>query len=91
MAYVFASEATQLYLEALALRPHDPIIHFNLALASEDHSGPERAIPHYERALALDPGFADAHFNLASLYERMGRTRDAIRHYRSYRRLTEPN
>jgi tetratricopeptide (TPR) repeat protein len=81
-------EAIQLYLEALERRTDDPIIHFNLALATEDHSGAERAVPHYERALALDPRFADAHYNLASVFERLGRQQDALRHYRSYRTLT---
>ena len=82
--------AVSLYEAALARSPADAVIHFNLALAFEDLSGPGPAAAHYEQAIELDPEFADAHFNLARVCEGLGRAEDALRHYHAYKKLTEP-
>ena len=79
----------RLYRQALERTPDDPIVHFNLALATEDARGAGAALVHYQRALALDENFADAHFNLAGLYEKLGRGADALRHYHACKKLSD--
>lgn len=81
------AEAVDLLNGALPTLPDDARLHFNLAIAFEDHQQPDAAIAAYERCLALAPDLADAHFNLARLHERAGHPHQALRHFHAYRRL----
>lgn len=81
------AEAVALFDEALAQVGHDPLIHFNRAIALEDRQRDEEAIAAYQRVLALDPGFADAHYNLGMLLEKRGDGQGALRSFNAYRRL----
>jgi tetratricopeptide (TPR) repeat protein len=81
------AEAVKLFDTAIARGLRDPLIHYNRAIALEDHGDARAAITSYLRALELDTGLADAHFNLARLYEEAGDAHRAVRHLASYRRL----
>jgi len=66
---------------AAVLRPDDPNVHVNLALAASalgDLAGSRRS---YERALALDPAHAPAHQGLAQSYEAAGDAARAAVHW----------
>lgn len=80
-------EAVDLYAAAMTTVGHEPLIHFNLAIALEDQSRPREAMMAYERAIALDSTLADAHYNAGMLLERLGDGQAALRHFSAYRRL----
>ncbi|MBC8057790.1 MAG: tetratricopeptide repeat protein [Rhizobiales bacterium] len=80
-------EAVSLYEAAIRTVGHEPLIHFNHAIALEDQNRPREALTAYERALALDAGLTDAHYNASLLLERLGDEKAAFRHLSAYRRL----
>ncbi|MEP6872803.1 MAG: tetratricopeptide repeat protein [Burkholderiales bacterium] len=80
-------EAVELYASAARTVGHEPLIHFNHAVALEDQGRPADALAAYERALALDSGLADAHYNAAILLEQLGDAKAALRHFSAYKRL----
>jgi hypothetical protein len=80
-------EALALYEQALHTLAHEPLIHFNHAIALEDGGRQREALAAYERALALDATLADAHYNAGMLLEALGDAKAAIRHFSAYRRL----
>ncbi len=82
-----ADEALALYEQALRTLAHEPLIHFNHAIALEDGGRQREALAAYERALALDATLADAHYNAGMLLEALGDAQAAIRHFSAYRRL----
>jgi tetratricopeptide (TPR) repeat protein len=82
-----ADEALALYDQALRALAHEPLIHFNHAIALEDRGRQREALAAYERALALQPTLADAHYNAGMLLEALGDEKAAIRHFSAYRRL----
>ena len=82
-----AATAAHCYHLALARDEHDPVTHYNLALALEDLSRDTEAVAHYGRAVSLNPSFADAHYNLSQLLARLGRKAEALRHMVRYRQL----
>ena len=82
-----AAAALALYAQALATLAHEPLIHFNHAIALEDHGQLPEALAAYERALALDATLADAHYNAGMLLEQLGDAQAAFRHFSAYRRL----
>ena len=82
-----SAEAVNLYEHAVSAVGHDPLIHYNHAIALEDLERYEAAIAAYTRVLTLDEGFADAHYNLGVLLEKLGDGRGALRHFNAYRRL----
>ena len=79
-------EAVELYERAVDKVGHDPLIHFNHAIALEDLHRFDDAVAAYRRVLAIDGTFADAHYNLGLLLERQGDRRGALRHFNAYRR-----
>ncbi len=81
------NEAVELYERAVETVGHDPLIHFNQAIALEDEHRFEDAIAAYERALAITGDFADAHYNLGVLLEKQGDGKGALRHFNTFRRL----
>ncbi len=80
-------EAVALYERAMKTVGHDPLIHFNHAIALEDQQQFDKARKAYERALVMDEQFADAHYNLGMLLEKCGDGQGALRHFNAYRRL----
>lgn len=81
-------DALELYDLALRHCGHEPLVHFNRAIALEDRGEDSAAIAAYERCLELDQLQADAHFNVARLLEHSGDAPGALRHLSAYRRLT---
>lgn len=81
------AEAVELYEHAVSAVGHDPLIHYNHAIALEDLERHDAAIAAYRRVLTLDEGFPDAHYNLGVLLEKLGDGRGALRHFNAYRRL----
>jgi len=76
-----SEEAVEHYRQALRTRPHDPLIHFNLATdlaKSEDKI--EEAIEHYEKAVEIDPAHLKAHLNLGSMFLSKGQVEEAVVH-----------
>jgi tetratricopeptide (TPR) repeat protein len=82
-----AGEALALYDEALRSRPHEPLLHYNRAIALEDTGDAAAALAAYHAALRLAPDFADAHYNAARLHQQVGDAKQALRHFNTYRRL----
>jgi tetratricopeptide (TPR) repeat protein len=80
-------EAVELYQSAIGVVGHDPLIHFNHAVALDDLARADEAILAYQQVLSLDAAFADAHYNLALLLEKRGDGKGALRHFNAYRRL----
>lgn len=82
-------EAVELYQHAIRVVGHDPLIHFNHAVALDDLARVDEAILAYEKALSLNGAFADAHYNLALLFEVRGDGKGALRHFNAYRRFED--
>lgn len=80
-------EAVELYESAMHCVGHEPLIHFNHAIALEDLSRADEALVAYAHALALDATLADAHYNSGILREKQGDGQAALRHFSAYRRL----
>ena len=80
-------EAVALYEVATSVVGHEPLVHFNHAIALEDQRRPREALVAYGRAISLDAAFADAHYNSAVLLEKLGDAQGALRHFSAYRRL----
>jgi tetratricopeptide (TPR) repeat protein len=80
-------DAIGLYDEALRTKPHEPLLHYNRAIALEDTGNAAAALASYHAALRLAPDLADAHYNAARLHQQLGDAKQAVRHFNAYRRL----
>ena len=67
--------------QALALRPDDAGMHYNLACALQALNRLDEAIEHYETGLAINPRQAEAHLNLGNALQAQDRHAEAIAHY----------
>jgi tetratricopeptide (TPR) repeat protein len=76
-----------LWGDAVVHQPHDPLVHYNLAIALNKRGERPKAIQHFEQALRLDPDIFQAHYNLALAFEESARPHEAIEHYRATIRL----
>ena len=81
------NEAVDLYDEAVARHPDEPLLHFNRAIALEDQGKRAEALASYHASLRLAPDLADAHYNVARLHQALGDAQQAVRHFSAYRRL----
>jgi protein O-GlcNAc transferase len=63
---------------ALALAPHDPIIHANFGGMRTELGRFGEAVRHYRAAIALTSGHADTHGNLAIALKSLGRLDQAL-------------
>ncbi len=75
------NEALALLTEALALKPDDEDIHYNLGIAYSRQGDNAQAMAHYEEALRLFPEYTEALNNLGNLYLRLGKTEEAIQRF----------
>ncbi|MEE9300300.1 MAG: tetratricopeptide repeat protein [Alphaproteobacteria bacterium] len=73
--------AVELFRRALALNPHLPEVHFNLALAYTALGRRDEAISHYRKAIELKPGFAEAHNNLGLILREQGKLEEALKSF----------
>jgi Flp pilus assembly protein TadD len=74
-------DTATLFRHGLARYPHDPVMHYDLALALEhqgDRAGAER---HYRESLRVRPRSAQALNNLGNLLHRQGRVEEARQLY----------
>jgi serine/threonine protein kinase/Tfp pilus assembly protein PilF len=77
-----AEEAGPYLTAALALRPDNPRLHFNLARALQSKGDLEGAIRRYRAAIRIDHDFAAAHTNLGQALKDKGELDEAIAEYR---------
>jgi tetratricopeptide (TPR) repeat protein len=73
-------------LRAVALKPNDPVNHYNLAFSYDSLCYFDAAKCHYARAIDLEEGFTQAHHSLATVCKKVGE-RDAA--YKWYMRALE--
>jgi tetratricopeptide (TPR) repeat protein len=68
--------------QAIALRPDDPVLLTDLALAYISCGQPQQAVERLQRAIELKPDFAIAQHNLGIALELQGRDAEAVVAYR---------
>ena len=77
-------------LEAVALRPDDPLLRNNLANALVSAKRPAEAEAHLRHALAAAPDLAEAHFNLGNALRAQDKLDEAIAAYETALGLKKP-
>jgi tetratricopeptide (TPR) repeat protein len=70
--------ARQSYLQALALRPDAPDVHYGLATVSFLSNDLSSASQHFKEVTRLDPLRASAYINLGAVYNRLDQLDEAI-------------
>jgi tetratricopeptide (TPR) repeat protein len=75
-------EAVRFYQAALALQPHNPVVHSNLGVNLEHQGKRPEAVAAFRRAIDLKPDFPLAHFNLGIALRAQGRLDEAVAAYR---------
>jgi tetratricopeptide (TPR) repeat protein len=73
------AEAVQLYDNAIALDPNNPVVHDLRGYALYLQGMNEQAAKALEHAVELSPSYAWGHYDLALVYWRLGRKVDAVR------------
>lgn len=76
------SDAEARLLQARALAPDHPKVHFRMALLYVDTGRPDAALAALDRSLELDPDDARAHNNRGSALQLLGREAEAERAFR---------
>jgi tetratricopeptide (TPR) repeat protein len=71
----------EIMLHDMSLRPHDPALHYELAMLYFHGGQVAEAKRWLDSALRLDPDYAPAHQALAMYYERMGQPGRAQQHH----------
>ncbi|MCP4658640.1 MAG: sulfatase-like hydrolase/transferase [bacterium] len=74
--------AREVFLEAVTLRPEEPLLFFYLGWTAERLGDLETAVQDYEQALALDPDHSQALTNLGNLHSDQGRSAAAEEYLR---------
>ena len=85
-------KAVEQYTKAIALRPDDGFIQYNLGAAYSNDKNYEQALDAYKKALELNPKIGDAHSGLAYVYYNLEKYDLAWRHARLAKQAgSEPN
>ncbi len=71
-------QAIACYRRAIALKPEEPLYHYNLGNLLQAVQRQEAAITCYKAALKWRPGFSEAHFNLGRLLLKLGHRSEAL-------------
>lgn len=66
-------ESIELYKKAIALKPRNPDIYYNLAVAYDKISTYEDSIKAYTKTIELNPAYTDAYINLGAAFAKTGR------------------
>jgi peptidoglycan/xylan/chitin deacetylase (PgdA/CDA1 family)/tetratricopeptide (TPR) repeat protein len=83
-------EALKKFMEAVNLKPGDPLLLNNLGFIYYVMGRYDNALTYLLKTLAADPRRKEAHENIADLYMKMGRPADAKPHYEQFLALA-PN
>jgi tetratricopeptide (TPR) repeat protein len=75
-------EAIRYYTAAVAIRPQNPIVHYNLARMLRDKGRLDQAITENREAIRFRNDFPDAHLNLGNILADQGRLEEAIAEWR---------
>ena len=57
----------ELMIEAIRLKPNDPVLFFNLGVVNADQGNIEDARKYYEKAIEINPSYESAYLNLVAL------------------------
>ena len=61
----------------MAIRPHNPVIYYNLGNAYDKNESIANAITAYQKTIDIDPSYIDAYVNLGALLAQQGRFEEA--------------
>jgi Tfp pilus assembly protein PilF len=61
--------ATQLFEQAIAKNPADPVGHYDLGVVDQEKGDTKQALREYSQALADDPNYVPALYNKASIFK----------------------
>jgi Tetratricopeptide repeat len=78
-----ATRAAQLFADALAQRPNEPVLLFGAAVSAQAQGRPAEAKPRLQRALDVNPRFTPASLLLGEIIYREGDLDRAIKTYES--------
>ena len=81
------AEAEAAFQKALELRPSDPLLLTNRAIALNQKGEIEPAVDLLRRALELDPDYPSAHYNLGLIESRRGNFEEAALHFEAVARF----
>jgi tetratricopeptide (TPR) repeat protein len=70
--------AAQLMGKAVAIRPNEAMLHFNLGLVLRGLKRLDEAVASFQRTIAAHPDFDQAHFNLGLCLQGLGRSAEAL-------------
>lgn len=82
------TEAVNWISKAIAINPHVPSFHYNLAIVLREQGRLRESAASYERAIALKPDYVNAHNNLGNVCKALGDVKGA---YASLQRALELN
>jgi len=85
------AEAVRKYEQAVAIKPGDEDLHYNLAIALAKSGKTEEAKKHYEEALQIFPDYGEARNNLGNLLMKENKLGEAIDQFREAVRILPGN
>ena len=75
------------YKSALAINYDNEAAHYNMGLAFEHKSEPDRATKEYQTAVEINPNYAAAHFRLGNIYDEQNNLDRALEEFKTAVRL----
>jgi len=72
------------FLEAVALRPHYPDLHYYLGTLYAERNDFSAALKEFEKALAINAHYPECHIALAILHEKQGQKKEALYYWNLY-------
>ncbi len=84
-------DAISCYRRALSIRPHDPVIHYNLGNTHLALAEPTQAMEHLARTLAIVPTHAEAQYGMGLALQMLNRFKEAARFHAEAAKLAPSN
>ncbi|MDP2912868.1 MAG: tetratricopeptide repeat protein [Candidatus Omnitrophota bacterium] len=81
------AEAEESFKRAIAIKPSNPMSHYNLGTLYLNLKRFNEAIKELEECLRLNPNYHDAHNNIGTIYTSCGRPEKALSHFENSLRL----